>query len=120
MTSSSVLKLIHKASRLQDTSHQSIFPPSLQSSFGPRSAPAEDAVALLLKRQMQSAAESVAQNRLKPSAPIRIVCMALLYDKTRCRMPGVFPDDGDLWFCCLHKDRQKYGIADQSEILLHP
>jgi hypothetical protein len=119
-TSSSVLKSIHKASRFQDTLHQSIFSPSLQTSFGPQSAPAEDAVALHLKRQIQSAAESFAKNRLKPSAPVRIVCMALLYDKTRCRMPGVFPDDGDLWFCSLHKDKQKYGIADQSEILLHP
>jgi hypothetical protein len=64
--------------------------------------------AALLKKQVQAAAKS-ATSRLKPSAPARIVCMALLHDKSRCRMPGVFPDDGELWFCGLHKDKQKYG-----------
>jgi hypothetical protein len=76
-----------------------------------------ESAAVLLRRQVEAAAKSAAisHSHMKPSAPVRIACMSLLHDGTQCRMPGVFPDDANLWFCGLHKDRQKYGVVDQQK-----
>jgi len=74
------------------------------------SSAAAAAAAELLTKHVQAAALSAVATRLKPSAPARIVCMALLWDKSRCKLPGLYPDDGDLWFCVKHRVKQKFGV----------
>jgi hypothetical protein len=72
-----------------------------------------EAVALLMKK-VQAAAEAAVARHTQLSNPARIMCMALVQDKSQCQMPGIYPDDGDMWFCGLHKDRQKYGVIDNT------
>jgi hypothetical protein len=95
-------------------SEQNLLLQSTAVSFEDNTADPAVAAAALLKKQVQAAAHSVVTNRLKPSAPARIVCMALLFDKSRCKLPGIYPDDGELWFCGLHKDKQKFGVVEGS------